>query len=34
MERISWTDHVTNVEELQTVKKERNNLQTIKKKEG
>jgi hypothetical protein len=31
---ISWTDRVTNVEALQTAKKERNNLQTIKKKEG
>ena len=34
LEKISWTNHVTNVEALQTVENERNILQTIKKKEG
>jgi hypothetical protein len=29
---ISWTYHVTNVEALQTIKKERNIIQTIKRK--
>jgi hypothetical protein len=32
MEKISWTDHVTNEEVLRRVKKERNILQTTKKK--
>ena len=31
MEKIRWTDHVTNDEVLRRVKKERNILQTIKK---
>jgi len=31
--RISWTDHVRNEEALQTVKGERNIVQTVKEKE-
>jgi hypothetical protein len=30
MEKISWTDHLRNEEVLQTVKEERNILQTMK----
>jgi hypothetical protein len=34
MEKIRWTDRVKNEEVAQTVKEDRNMLQTIKKKEG
>ena len=34
MEKVSWTYHVRNEEVLQTVKEERNILQTIKRKKA
>jgi hypothetical protein len=34
MEKISWTDRVKNKEVLQTIKVERNNLNTIKQKKA
>jgi hypothetical protein len=34
MEKISWTDHVTNKEVLQRIKEERNILQAIKRRKG